>query len=199
MRQLLWISDFLHNNEILLDNTLCGPQFVYIIILIGQMHKKDIQVKPRQVFYFSSVKFPGHFKNNKKNSGISLHTGIHLHTYTHKLCTQHLVSQLLTHSGNIVCKLQALFHATKSGIGVIFREYLLSYLAEGSQKHTQESFSPHSGTLFCTRTSPSKGSSGVSREWGSGEVNCPLQSEWKEARSLAMLIFMDKMLVYTLQ
>lgn len=56
------------------------------------------------------------------------------------MCTQHLVSQLLTHSGNIVCKLQALFHATKSGIGVIFREYLLSYLAEGSQKHTQRAF-----------------------------------------------------------
>lgn len=86
MRQLLWISDFLHNNEILLDNTLCSPQFVYIIILIGQMHKKDIQVKPCQVFYFklipceSSVKFLGHLKNKTNSRNIPAHT----HTYTHR-------------------------------------------------------------------------------------------------------------------
>lgn len=91
MRQLLWISDFLHNNEILLDNTLCSPQFVYIIILIGQMHKKDIQVKLCQVFYFelipyeSSVKFLGHLKNktNSKNIPAHAYRDIHLHTSSH--------------------------------------------------------------------------------------------------------------------
>lgn len=70
---------------------LCSPQFVYIIILIGQMHKKDIQVQPCQVFYFklipceSSVKFLGHLKNKRNSRNIPAHThrNIHLHTSSH--------------------------------------------------------------------------------------------------------------------
>lgn len=91
MRQLLWISDFLHNNEILLDNMLCSPQFVYIIILIGQMRYNDIQVKLCQVFYFklipceSSVKFLGHLKNKTNSRNIPAHScrDISLHTSSH--------------------------------------------------------------------------------------------------------------------
>lgn len=87
-------------------------QFVYIIILIGQMHKKDIQVKPCQVFYFkltpceSSVKFPGHFKNktNSRNNPTHIHTrtGIHLHTYTH---TKYIAN---TWSWNYLCTAETL-------------------------------------------------------------------------------------------
>lgn len=109
MRQLLWISDFLHNNEILLDNTLCSPQFVYIIILIGQMHKEDIQVEPCQVCYFqlipceSSVKFLGHLKNKTNSRNIPAHAHIHLHSSSHTKYTASIWPYSFLYAAETLC------------------------------------------------------------------------------------------------
>lgn len=188
MRQLLWISDFLHNNEILLDNTLCSPQFVYIIILIGQMHKKDIQVKPCQVFYFklspceSSVKFPGHFKKNPKSRNIPrhihTHRGIHLHTYTHIIYIPN------TWSHNYLCTAETLrancklfFMPVRVDLGSFSVSIFFFALQKANRNTCKGAFSLTAGPCPIPEQTKAKE---VSHEWWGGWVNSSLCSQWTE-------------------
>lgn len=183
MRQLLWISDFLHNNEILLDNTLCSPQFVYIIILIGQMHKEDIQVKPCQVFYFeltpceSSVIFPGHFKNKTNSGNVPTHTQRHslAHVDTHKHIARPWARAAL-------CTVETL-HANCKLFSMLVRLELGLFLGSSIFLALQKAHGSTCRTLFHTRTGQNRGSYGISCRWcrwWDGEVSFSLHSQWKE-------------------
>lgn len=197
MRQLPWISDFLHNNEILLDNTLCSPQFVYIIILIGQMHKKDIQVKLCQVFYFklipceSSVKFLGHFKNktNSRNIPIHAHRDIHLHTSSHTKYTEPIPGLTISYAQqSTVCKLQALSQPVRLELGAFSGSIFCPALQKAHGNTCKGAFQLTAGP--CSIPEQAKAKEALGSFLNSGQINFSLVSLWKETWSRDVLIFM---------